>query len=189
MIGRSMSKARNLVRFLRAEVGRFEEEQALRARFPGLHLASGVTIRSPTRFEPGPDTRLEEGVYINCGGDWAEDGYFTCGESCFVGAHSVIYAAGGVEFGHHVALAPHALITSHRHVFQAGPANYLDGTEFGAVKIGNNVVVNMGATIFPGVTIGDGAVIGAQAVVTKDVPAGCVVMGIPARVVRRVGEG
>jgi bifunctional N-acetylglucosamine-1-phosphate-uridyltransferase/glucosamine-1-phosphate-acetyltransferase GlmU-like protein len=42
------------------------------------------------------------------------------------------------------------------------------------------------ATILPGLTIGENAMIGAGAVVTKDVPAGAVVMGNPARIVRRL---
>lgn len=41
-----------------------------------------------------------------------------------------------------------------------------------------------GALVLPGVTIGDYCIIGAGAVVTKDVPAGSVVAGNPARVLR-----
>ena len=42
--------------------------------------------------------------------------------------------------------------------------------------------VGTGAIILPGVTVGEGAVVGAGAVVTKDVPAGAVIAGNPARV-------
>ena len=49
------------------------------------------------------------------------------------------------------------------------------------VKIGKRVYVGSGAIILPGVTIGDEAVIGAGSVVTKDVEAGTVVAGNPAR--------
>jgi sugar O-acyltransferase (sialic acid O-acetyltransferase NeuD family) len=51
----------------------------------------------------------------------------------------------------------------------------------GACTIGNQVFVGMGALVLPGISIGDHAVIGAGAVVTKDVPAGVTVKGIPAK--------
>lgn len=56
------------------------------------------------------------------------------------------------------------------------------------VKIGNDVWVGAGATILPGVTIGDGCVIGAGSVVTKDVPANSLAVGVPAKVVKRLNE-
>lgn len=55
----------------------------------------------------------------------------------------------------------------------------------GPVVIGNNVWIGDKATILPGVTIGDGAVIAANAVVTKNVPAYCVVAGNPAKIISR----
>ncbi|HEY0517031.1 MAG TPA: serine acetyltransferase [Solirubrobacteraceae bacterium] len=49
-----------------------------------------------------------------------------------------------------------------------------------APRIGDNVVIYTGAVIIGDVTVGDGAIIGANAVVTKDVPAGVVARGVPA---------
>lgn len=51
------------------------------------------------------------------------------------------------------------------------------------IKIGRNVWIGQGATILKGVTVGDGAIIASKAVVTKDVPAQCIVAGVPAKVV------
>jgi acetyltransferase-like isoleucine patch superfamily enzyme len=48
--------------------------------------------------------------------------------------------------------------------------------------------VGGGAVLTPGVEIGEEAFVAAGAVVTRDVPARAVVMGVPARVVREVGE-
>jgi acetyltransferase-like isoleucine patch superfamily enzyme len=55
----------------------------------------------------------------------------------------------------------------------------------GPVTIGNDVWVGRWATIMSGVTIGDGAVVGARAVVAKDVRPYAIVVGNPAREIRR----
>lgn len=47
--------------------------------------------------------------------------------------------------------------------------------------IGNDVIISLGAAVLGPITVGDGAKIGANAVVTKDVPAGATMVGIPAR--------
>ncbi len=48
--------------------------------------------------------------------------------------------------------------------------------------LGDNIVVGAGAKVLGPVWIGDGSLIGANAVVTKDVPAGCVAVGVPAAI-------
>jgi len=56
------------------------------------------------------------------------------------------------------------------------------------VVLGDYVWVGFGAIVLPGVMIGSRCVIGAGAVVTRDVPAGSVVAGVPARVLRQLTE-
>ena len=56
------------------------------------------------------------------------------------------------------------------------------------VTIGNNVWIGMGVQICPGVTIGDNAVIGAGSVVTEDVPAGMLAIGVPCKAVKQVAN-
>lgn len=68
----------------------------------------------------------------------------------------------------------------------------LGGTSLEKTKrhptLGNNVLVGMGAAILGPITIGDNCRIGANAVVNKDIPSDCTVVGIPGRIVRRNGR-
>ena len=57
------------------------------------------------------------------------------------------------------------------------------------VVIGENVWIGSGCLVLKGVTIGDNSVIGACSVVTSDIPANCIAVGAPARVLRRLDEG
>ena len=56
------------------------------------------------------------------------------------------------------------------------------------IVVGDNVWLGGGAILCPGVTIGDDTVVGAGAVVTRDLPAGVVAVGSPAKVLREIGE-
>ena len=59
---------------------------------------------------------------------------------------------------------------------------------FGRIVVGSRVFIGANAIILAGVTIGDRSIVGAGAVVTKDVPPGMVVAGVPARVVNSVED-
>jgi serine O-acetyltransferase len=53
--------------------------------------------------------------------------------------------------------------------------------------IGDNVIIYAGAKIIGKVKIGDNSIVGANAVVVRDVPENCTVVGVPAYIVRRNG--
>ncbi len=69
--------------------------------------------------------------------------------------------------------------------FHALTVDGLEKPSVAPVRIGDRVWVGTRAVVLKGVTIGDGAVVAAGAVVTRDVPAGAVVAGLPAKVVGR----
>jgi len=74
-----------------------------------------------------------------------------------------------------VFLAPGVMIGNDKYPLSGAP---LEGP-----VIRRRARVGLNATILPGVTIGEEALVGAGSVVTRDVPAGAVVQGSPARVV------
>ncbi len=56
------------------------------------------------------------------------------------------------------------------------------------ITIGDNVFIGTNALLMPGVTIGNNCIIGAGAVVTRDIPAGHVAAGVPARCLKTIEE-
>ncbi len=62
---------------------------------------------------------------------------------------------------------------------------YKDKT--GRPKIGNNVRISAGAKVLGSICIGDNVTVGANAVVVKNVPDNCVVVGVPAYIMKRNG--
>jgi acetyltransferase-like isoleucine patch superfamily enzyme len=72
-------------------------------------------------------------------------------------------------------------------------ARRMDGVRPGAgdgtvapVVLRRGCYLGAGCTILPGVTVGERAIVGAAALVTRDVPAGKVVVGVPARVMKDI---
>ena len=56
--------------------------------------------------------------------------------------------------------------------------------KYAPIVIEDGAHIGIGSIIMPGVTIGEGAVIGAGSVVTKSIPAHCVAVGVPAKVIK-----
>jgi maltose O-acetyltransferase len=103
------------------------------------------------------------------------------GRNLFVNYDCVFLDVAPIDIGDDVQIAPAVQILTATHPLD--PAVRRSGLEGGRpIRIGHNVWIGGGAIVLPGVTVGDDAVIGAGSVVTRDVPAGAVVVGNPARV-------
>lgn len=109
------------------------------------------------------------------------------GDDCgFSGA--VIVAAERIDIGNRVSVGSNSIIVDtdfHPLDPQVRLADYNAGAHR-PVIIEDDVFIGMNAIILKGVRIGKGSVVGAGAVVSSDVPAGVIVSGNPARVVREL---
>ena len=100
------------------------------------------------------------------------------------------YIGKGTSFPHlglSVLINPNAIIGENCKILQGVSIGWKSGHKKVPV-IGNNVLIGAHALILGPVTIGDNVIIGAGAVVIEDVPANSVVVGNPARIIKKVGK-
>ena len=102
------------------------------------------------------------------------------GRNLFVNYDCVFLDCAPIDIGDDVQIAPAVQLYTATHPLDATERRSgIEGAK--PIRIGNNVWLGGGAIVLAGVTIGDDAVIGAGSVVTRDVPAGVLVVGNPAR--------
>ena len=107
------------------------------------------------------------------------------GDYTRVGLHNTII--GPVTIGNHVNLAQGITVTALNHNFSEADKRIDEqGVSTGQVVIGDDVWIGANAVVLPNVSIGRHCVIAAGAVVTKNVPDGCVVAGVPAKIIKRL---
>jgi acetyltransferase-like isoleucine patch superfamily enzyme len=96
------------------------------------------------------------------------------GKGCHIEAH--VFIPEGVSIGDDVFIGPHACFTNDSY-----PPS--DKKDWKPTLVEDGAAIGANATVLPGVRVGKRAMVAAGAVVTKDVPEGMLVAGVPARVV------
>jgi acetyltransferase-like isoleucine patch superfamily enzyme len=112
-------------------------------------------------------------------------GSIEIGAHAYIGPYCVLYGHGGLAIGRNTMIGAHTIIIPANHGFTRPdrPMNVQPPRKKG-IAIGENVWIGAGCKVLDGVHIGNGAVIGAGAVVTKDVAAYVIALGVPAKVTR-----
>ena len=130
-------------------------------------VGEGVHIRPPFHCEYGARVSIGAGTFFNYDCLMLDVAPITIGAACQIATR--------VQF-----------LTA-THPIDPGPRRA--GWESGApITIADNVWLSGGVIVCPGVTIGEDTVVGAGAVVTRDLPASVLAGGVPARVIREIGE-
>jgi UDP-2-acetamido-3-amino-2,3-dideoxy-glucuronate N-acetyltransferase len=156
------------------------EPHPLKLIAPDVKLGNNVRIFSFTNLygcELGDDVKVGTFVEIQKG--------VKIGHRCKISSHS--FLCEGVTLEDDVFIGHHVVFTNDRHP-RATNASGLLQTEADWVclptLVQRGASIGSGAVLLCGITIGAGAMVGAGSVVTKDVPAGAVVAGNPARPVK-----
>ncbi|HWF75004.1 MAG TPA: sugar O-acetyltransferase [Solirubrobacteraceae bacterium] len=150
---------------LSPHTAREERDRLLRELLGGA--GEGVIIQPSFRCDYGTQITIEAGTFVN----------YDC----------VMLDAAPIAIGAACQIATQVQLVTATHPIDPEPRRL--GWELAApITIGDNVWLGAGAIVCPGVSIGNDTVVGAGAVVTRDLPAGVVAFGSPAKVRRHISE-
>jgi maltose O-acetyltransferase len=130
-------------------------------------VGEGVVVRPPFRCDYGM--------------------HIAIGARTFVNYECVMLDVAPILIGAACQLATRVQLLTATHPIDPGPRR-LGWESAEPIAIADNVWLGGGVIVCPGVTIGEDTVVGAGSVVTRDLPAGVVAAGVPARVLREIGE-
>jgi acetyltransferase-like isoleucine patch superfamily enzyme len=135
-----------------------------------FHLAPGAIVTLEDRCEIGAGTRFHVHGQASIGVG------ARVGERCVVAAHERVEVGAGATLDDEVVLIDfdHGITDVERPI-------RLQGLVTAPVVIGEHATLAAGATVLRGVVVGAGARVQPRGVVTRDVPAGATVGGVPAR--------
>ncbi|KAI9811873.1 MAG: hypothetical protein M1827_005224 [Pycnora praestabilis] len=130
-------------------------------------FSSEPMIEAPIHIDYGTNVQLGPGVQLN--------------------QHCTIIDTCTVSIGSRTLVGPNVSLYSGTHPLDPAVRCGTDGPEMGKeVHVGEDCWIGGNAIILPGVTVGRGSTVGAGSVVTKDVPPFNVVVGNPAKVLRKI---
>ncbi|KAG7813739.1 hypothetical protein KL921_000013 [Ogataea angusta] len=122
-------------------------------------------VEPPFSCDYGYNIAVGDNFYANYNASFLDVSLILIGDDCLLGPNVTLCTAG------------HPLDVNYR----------AKGQEFGLpIRIGDHCWLGANCVILPGVTLGDNVVVGAGAVVTKDVESNTLVLGVPAKVVKKL---
>lgn len=138
-------------------------------------IVAPLKLRGIERIALGKDVAIFEDAWLQT----EPEATLSIGDSTYIGHRSHLHAVNDVTIGAHCILADNVMVNSGEHETE----NIHNIVSRGSIQIGDRVFLGQNVSVLAGVEIGNGAFVAAGAVVTKDVPAGAVVGGVPAKII------
>lgn len=149
----------------------------------GVYIASGAELvaRRNEEIKIGDNGFILRGSML-----YPYGGKIVIGKNVGINPYCVIYGMGGVTIGDDVMIGTSCVIIPANHNYERTdiPMN-LQGLNCKGIKIGNDVWLGARVVVLDGVEIGNGSIIGAGSVVSENIPAFSIAVGVPARVVKK----
>jgi len=147
-----------------------------------VEIGEGVRLGDHTwismrggRLAIGRGTDVRRAVTINCSGT------VEVGEDVVLSTGLHLHCANRIAIGDWTIIGEYSTLVDSQHVLPQDDQPIHHSIAVDEVAVGRNVWIAAKATVASGVSIGDRAIIAGGAVVTRDVPAGMVASGVPAR--------
>jgi len=203
LMGTLFSKFNQLVRGFFTRI-HFEKKHKGKRVFVGRHVVIkskkkircgyGVTFGDYCYIDATCKKGIEIGSNVSFGRNCIIQGYGVLSEigeglivedGVGIACNAFIAIRGEVRIGKNTIIGPSVKIHSENHVFSDKNVPIKSqGTTRKGVSIGEDCWIGSNVTILDGVNIGDHAIVAAGAVVTSDVPAYCIVGGVPAKQIK-----
>ncbi|MDM9383169.1 acyltransferase [Chlorogloeopsis sp. ULAP01] len=170
-----------------------------------VRIQYGVEFIEPSCIEIGNNVAIFRGVNINANGHQNNKIYLADGvvidygvdirslintsiyidKDTFIGPYVCMAGPGNIKIGKNCLIASHTGIFANNHIY-SDPTQSIEsqGVTCQGIVIEDDCWLGSGVKVLDGVTIGKGSVIGAGSVVTKDIPAFSIAVGVPARVIK-----
>lgn len=127
---------------------------------------------------------LDRGVTLLCIGEVLDHPKLYIGAGTYINRNTFLDASLSLSIGKACAIGPGCYVTDHDHSTELGGSPLELPVISRPTHIGDSVWLGANVTVLKGVTIDNHAVIGAGSVVTKNIPAGAIAVGVPARVIK-----
>jgi acetyltransferase-like isoleucine patch superfamily enzyme len=150
------------------------------------HMFKIVNFYNTTHVAELRQAQKGRGLRISPTASFANGRNIVLGDRVHIGAGCYVWGGPGrgrVVLGDDVLMAPGVMLTAANYRFNDGGPVTEQAMDEADIIIGRDVWLGYGVVVLPGVTIGDGAIVGAGTVVRKNLPAGAIAVGNPARIV------